>query len=230
MKFGYCAFPSSPPSNVRAGRPAIVVLAAVCLAGVCLAANPALAADIPYTIEGDLALSSGTDVVGLNGAHLQIDVIFAPADQTPILATALSGYYYTQYAVTSATVTLTGTAGGVNDGTYVMSSGAWIIRNQHTVGNDFVELDGAPIALTGGNLYLACEAFFSNANTPPTTPAPLFAYTTGDVDHVVSGASAGVTPTDDNQYSFTSGTSWGGPAAPVPVENVTWGWLKSGVH
>jgi len=230
MKLGYFLFPSPLPPIFRRGRRTTAVLAALCLAGIALIVTPALADDISYTIEGDLALTAGIDVVGLVGAHMEVDVTFAPADQTPVYTHAASGYYYTQYAVTSGTVTLTGTAGGVNDGTYALSYGGWIIRNQHTVGNDFIEFDGSAITLTGGDLYVSCEVFFPDADTPPTTPAPLFAYTTGDVDYLICASQAGAIPTDGNVYGFTSGASWGGPTAPVPVESVSWGRLKSGVH
>ena len=190
------------------------------------AALPALAQDYIYVVETDLALISGTDAAGLAGAHLQVVLIISPPEQVPVAATQAPTFYLTQYSQTQLTYQFSGTQGGVNDGSFVGAWGYWTYRNLHTdTSNDFIELSGSPLPLTGGPVNPALQIHFSNQNTPPTTPAPLFGYTVGDVDHLVGYFTIGNFP-QVARYGFTGGVSYGGLDA-VGVESSSWGAVKA---
>jgi hypothetical protein len=157
------------------------------------AAGPTFAAPITYIVEGTLVYdqnqSMEPDTPGLDGASLELAIIFDPDDPSPITATQANNFYVTEYRpATSASLTLTATAGGSNDGVYVVDPAALVIRNLHTdATNDFIEISMEDFDLNGkdfGDSIL--QVFFPNQSTPLTTPAPLFEYDASDVDYVTA--------------------------------------------
>jgi hypothetical protein len=157
------------------------------------AAGPTFAAPITYMVEGTLVYdqnqSMEPDTPGLDGASLELAIIFDPDDPSPSTAIQDNSFYITEYRpATSASLTLTATAGGANDGVYVVDPAALIIRNLHTdATNDFIEISMEDFALNGEDFgHSILQVFFPNQSTPLTTPAPLFEYDASDVDYVTA--------------------------------------------
>ena len=139
------------------------------------------------TLDYDQNDSRKPDTPGLDGASLQLAITFDPDNPSPQTTIQAGTFYITEYTpATSASLTLTATAGGSNDGVYPVNPTGLVIRNLHTdATNDFIEISMAGFDLNGKDFGASMlQVFFPNQNTPSIKPAPLFRYDAGEVDFV----------------------------------------------
>tara|TARA_B100001059_G_scaffold34058_1_gene27311 strand:- start:2 stop:757 length:756 start_codon:yes stop_codon:yes gene_type:complete len=155
------------------------------------ATAPTFAASITYIVKGTLDYdqndSRKPDTPGLDGASLQLAITFDPDNPSPQTTIQAGTFYITEYTpATSASLTLTATAGGSNDGVYPVNPTGLVIRNLHTdATKDFIEISMAGFDLNGKDFGASMlQVFFPNQNTPSIKPAPLFRYDAGEVDFV----------------------------------------------